>query len=375
MIYYLETNLIAIIIALVLYYQNRKTTSKMETSRLIFDSMLLALILFSISDIGAYISRGKSYWGVEIFNMAYFFLNCFGAYLWSLYFFVKLDFTKNLRRSIILTAIPLFVLSVIIFSNPIFHLAFTVDKMNLYHRGPAMPIIWIMQWSYMIFALIITYKRIKSSTSSLKRKEYTGYLVFVVPIIVSCGVQMAFYGTTCTQIGFGIALIMVYLNSQHHHIHRDELTGLNNTVAFYTMKESILLHNKEPMLTIFMIDVDKFKSINDTYGHLIGDVALRNVAKILRDSVSNNQNLSLFRYAGDEFVVIGLDLKEGSIKEFVQKVRNQLKIENEINHKNNIEYTLSLSIGYATGLCTNAKEFDLIFKSADENMYTVKKGK
>lgn len=61
---------------------------------------------------------------------------------------------------------------------------------------------------------------------------------------------------------------------------------------------------------ILMIDVDGFKNINDTYGHIEGDNALKAVAAILRNACSNHKdlgNIALYRYGGDEFLMISTD--------------------------------------------------------------------
>jgi len=84
----------------------------------------------------------------------------------------------------------------------------------------------------------------------------------------------------------------------------DELTGLFNRRHFEErLKEEISRHSRYgDVFSIFMIDLDNFKSYNDIYGHVSGDVLLNQVGKVIRNSVRNADQA--FRYGGDEFVVI-----------------------------------------------------------------------
>lgn len=76
---------------------------------------------------------------------------------------------------------------------------------------------------------------------------------------------------------------------------------------------------------ILMIDVDDLKNINDTYGHIEGDNALKAVAAILRNACSNHKdlgNIALYRYGGDEFLMISTDWNISQTKDlWVEAIR------------------------------------------------------
>ena len=95
----------------------------------------------------------------------------------------------------------------------------------------------------------------------------------------------------------------------------DPLTGVNNRRAFFEVAErefSRSVRYQRP-LAVIMIDVDKFKSINDTYGHPVGDVVLISIAETIRAQL---RDLDLFaRYGGDEFIALlpEIDFNRGNL--------------------------------------------------------------
>ncbi len=84
----------------------------------------------------------------------------------------------------------------------------------------------------------------------------------------------------------------------------DELTGINNRRVFTVVGEELLENAKrfDRPLSLLLLDIDLFKNINDEYGHLVGDTALKAVARTLKDNLRSSDSLA--RYGGEEFVVI-----------------------------------------------------------------------
>lgn len=374
MTYYIEVNLIAIIVGLILLIEARRMTSAKETSQIILNWMIVALILFSISDIFAYVFRGKSFIGVQISNMFYFITLAIGSYMWFLFAMVKTGSSKRLKTLCIFSGIPMAILCIAILTNPWTQFFFSVDADLIYHRNTGVMVTWIIEWTYIFSAVIVLFMVTINEKRTYLKQEYLGYLFFFVPLAVAAVIQMAFYGTTTSQIGMMLALLMAYTNRQFHQVQRDSLTGLNNKNAYLSFRDSIENRNRDDGLTIFMIDADYFKAINDTYGHLQGDQALKDIADILRKMTSlfTSKRLILYRYAGDEFIILGTGLTEEDLSEIPRLINECVDQKNEENKKKNVQYHISLSIGYASSVCVNASEFDHLMKKADENMYQIK---
>ena len=143
----------------------------------------------------------------------------------------------------------------------------------------------------------------------------------------------------------------------------DSLTGLYNRSAFEKFRQELPLED----MALLLIDVDHFKTVNDTYGHDVGDRALRAVAAILRESFRSEDLVC--RIGGDEFAVImahaGKELRDliaGKI----------LRANDRLAQGGDGLPALSLSVGVAFGNA-EAPQGDL-FKAADLALYRIKEG-
>ncbi len=144
----------------------------------------------------------------------------------------------------------------------------------------------------------------------------------------------------------------------------DSLTGLNNRLYFNEVfereTERVLRYGNK--LCVLMMDVDDFKSINDTHGHITGDKALRAVADILRSSVRKSDVLA--RFGGDEFVVLMPRADESNGSSLAKRIQRLIE---EWNRKSPIPgVKLGLSIGIHEAGPENVK--DILIK-ADEKLY------
>jgi diguanylate cyclase (GGDEF)-like protein len=116
---------------------------------------------------------------------------------------------------------------------------------------------------------------------------------------------------------------------------KDPLTGVNNRASMdaYLKHQTLVTERHKNPLSLIMIDVDLFKSINDTFGHVVGDVVLRAVANAIVQCTRDSD--VVFRYGGEEFVVI-LTNTEGAGADFLaERIRQSiaaLDIEALSNH-------------------------------------------
>jgi two-component system cell cycle response regulator len=152
----------------------------------------------------------------------------------------------------------------------------------------------------------------------------------------------------------------------------DSLTGLLNRRAFMERMEqemSRAQREKKP-LSLILADIDHFKSVNDTYGHQIGDLVLQRFVGQLTTSTRPYDFLG--RYGGEEFVVClpGADgLKAASVSE---RMRRQVEDMETMLPDDSRSIRITASFGTASYSIESGKNIDLLIKRADDALYLAK---
>ena len=117
------------------------------------------------------------------------------------------------------------------------------------------------------------------------------------------------------------------------------------------------------------IDLNKFKSINDKYGHDVGDYVLKKFGKILKSSLRKSDFTA--RLGGDEFLVVLNDVKKGFIEQTLKRLLNKENEKIEVDGK---EFEISISCGVSI-FPKDGKKFETLLTKADKAMYRAKKAK
>jgi len=149
----------------------------------------------------------------------------------------------------------------------------------------------------------------------------------------------------------------------------DGLTGLANRTLFYKIADKFFSEAKRnnSLLGFMFIDVDKFKSINDTYGHKRGDEVIIQVSKILSNSVRESDTIC--RFGGDEFVILLPFIKNyDDCKEIVSRIINE---KNKVIDSENDFIDIGLSIGISF-YPKDGSTIDELISKADKAMYVAK---
>ncbi len=149
----------------------------------------------------------------------------------------------------------------------------------------------------------------------------------------------------------------------------DPLTKLLNRASFSARLKSIINRStqKNVKVGILFVDLDKFKYVNDTYGHDVGDGLLKQVANILRSSIRQGDVVG--RLGGDEFLIAITDLKSPKAAELVaDKIVKALNSPFKIMSK---EVNISGSVGISI-FPDDGNDVEELIKSADASMYSVK---
>ncbi|NLO96818.1 MAG: sensor domain-containing diguanylate cyclase, partial [Peptococcaceae bacterium] len=149
----------------------------------------------------------------------------------------------------------------------------------------------------------------------------------------------------------------------------DSLTGLVNRQYFKSLAEIILegARNSAQIIALLYIDLDNFKSINDRYGHEVGDILLQDTARKLQKAIKDDDIAA--RIGGDEFIILlrGLNAEKDAIshtEKILALIREPVRVKGT-----NLSITLSIGLSYFP---SDSQELDDLLKKADLSMYWVK---
>lgn len=301
-----------------------------------------------------------------LLNGAYYAVSGLLGYVWFAYseMIQQSRFAKDRRFRIaaLLPALALILLTALSYQN---HLLFYIDSNNVYHRGPAYSLQLLLAYGYVLFTAIKAYIRSFCAEDYRRRAELISLSAFVIPSVLAGALQVAFPRYPILCVGSTLGILYVFLTRQEQMVSLDALTQLNNrnqlfqhlSVKFGRVPEGSALY-------LLILDVDRFKSINDQYGHTEGDHALQVIADCLRRSC-NRRNFFLSRYGGDEFIIVcELDAAH-PIEAVCERIHQSVG-------EADVPYPLSVSIGYAkhTGAVKTQQE---LISLADKELYQNKR--
>ncbi len=168
-----------------------------------------------------------------------------------------------------------------------------------------------------------------------------------------------FAAVTFTVLLIVVGVIGKYQRSLEEQAHTDSLTSLLNRRGFDKKLKHLINNPPESEFSVFILDLDGFKDINDKYGHLQGDKVLVRVSSIFRDKLPEN---SIFaRWGGDEFAGIVFMNREKSLH-MLEEIRKILESDDQVREFN---VTISVGIVVYSGIETE----ESMIRKADKAMY------
>ena len=151
---------------------------------------------------------------------------------------------------------------------------------------------------------------------------------------------------------------------------RDKLTQLKNRMGFYSdfSKRYLSLIESGTPFCLFICDIDKFKSINDTYGHNAGDEVLKHTAGLLTESCRDSDGI--YRWGGEEFIMIMNGADKQTCIDKAEEIR--VKIMESVCHAEGNDIRMTLSFGVS--VYDKSKTIEENVSIADEKLYAAKEG-
>jgi diguanylate cyclase (GGDEF)-like protein len=375
---YLEVNLIGVILLCAMLFFTRKNhDDEQDGGQKYFIWMLVLNALILLADNGIVLLKDCVSPAMIALNhvacVSYFTMHSWFCYCWLRYVILKLyPRYRPDKATLVLMLAPTVISTGFVLSSPFTGLLYTLDASNGYHRGAFIGITFVAALIYWLASLIVVTRESERPTRSREPGEYQTLLIFPVLLVIGNILQLCFYGLSIVWIFAAISMLILFIDMQHDQLSRDKLTGLYNRrqTNAQLIWEVNHLHSANYKLAVAMFDVDHFKQINDRFGHLEGDKALANAAKILKRNCRKSDFVS--RLGGDEFLLIGHVGNEEDAKSIVRRIKDAF---DSANRTQNYPYTLSLSAGLTVCDQDSEATMDSLLNDADEKMYQAKRRK
>lgn len=372
--FYVEANIVCIIIFALLLLRNLGGIDRQEKQR-VFDGTLISHMLYFFVDIAWVLMLGGYIPSIRL-NLSI--LNILLAVILSTitcFWFVYVEVFQggkfiSSRKGRLIAKIPVMaegLLMVFLFVYFPDLMITKDDKTSLLYSliFLAVPLLYV---SGSVFA---SFYRAHIKENFAVKSQYLACGIYPIILTVFGVIQTLWFKAPLFCFGCAVMMIYFYIQSLNDQVSLDDLTRLNNRTQLkkYVTSESTRQGEKSAHY-ILMIDLNKFKHINDQYGHIEGDMALKRAADALREACSDKMlKTFIARYGGDEFIVIAKTKDEERIRQLCTLIKETI-----IRHNTEAEspYELTASIGYSK-YNGELSDFPSALQKADDALYEDKK--
>lgn len=369
---YLEINIVSIILIGIIRYKTGGI-SKMVAQRN-FGKAINALMVFIISDTLYVMSQSGLAPGgpvaIMIYKELYFFATTLMCFYWFVYFEYMQDspFVKS-RKRVRITSFLVHVMVLLLIINLFTGILFYVDEVGVYRRGKLFIIQYLLSYVYVFVTSFRAFIGLFRKDKLAKRKKLIALALFPIAPAGAGIMQFIYPRLPLACAAIALATLVLYLNWIDEMISVDALTMLGNrkqlTYDYEQWQQNI---SSDIPLYLMIIDANKFKMINDTYGHIEGDTALLRIADAMRLACRDvGKKTCLIRYGGDEFVILLYSNDLMIADELKTRINDHLSV---LNSKAAAPYDLSVSIGFAKA--KPETELKDLIEEADSKLYEAK---
>lgn len=344
-------------------------TKNFETKNRYFNCMLALQIICYIFDflfILGYFQIIKPPVGgyfIRYAKMIYYISASFTAFCWFMYIEILMGAKfSSTRKKRLLIGIPIIISTI---TTIIISIITDLDKII---GNPLVSVsLMYIPSAYTIFAFIFAViLAVRAKTKPAKIK-YIQLSIYPWVLMTSAILQVYIPQIPIICLSSVLLVLTLYISKTQSQVSTDALTGINNRSA---LVRYIGEYNQYNTTYVLMIDVDKFKLINDNFGHVEGDKALIVLANALKTSLMNIKEKSfLARYGGDEFIIIISSNEEFDVDSIVENIHNEIALTHSVTKK----YKLAVSIGYSK--FGKGDSIINVIEDADEKMYKIKASK
>lgn len=310
---------------------------------------------------------------LQILYTAFFLLCSLFCMLWA--FYCAIHSGNKLRGAeTAFLAAPCILLAILLGFNFATDFIFRITAENGYQRGPMFFIIAVCTYTYIVYAAVHVWR----NKTHLSSGEFYTYLILplfpiavgIVQLALEMEVLMVWPATT-------LSMVIMQMSTLNEKINLDHLTGLYNRKYLDEYIEDALQISRSgnyvkgsKKFAAIMLDLDNFKKINDSFGHVEGDRAIVIAADLLRKSIRKGDFVS--RYGGDEFLIVLEQCSDSTPLRVIRRIRENAQ---KFNNENSLPYVIEFSMGYKVYSNLTGLTSKKIFSDIDELMYQNKQSK
>ena len=372
--FYVEANIVSIVIFTLLLLRELGSIGR-QSKQVVFINIIFAHIMYFLSDICWALILGHYLPPIPGLVAAANIINAIVLSCITGFWFVYAElsqgeaYIQRLRmRLLVLT--PVLVTSVLILVLFIFFPGTVITEginltLTYYIVFLSVPVIYIIVST--VRSVIRAFRKENFAVRSL----YLTSAAYPFGIAVIGVIQTFWLKIPMFCFGCSIMMLYVYISSLNDQVSLDELTKLNNRTQLKKYIANDIQKQNPGKIDryVLMIDLNKFKHINDHYGHVEGDHAIKRAADALMMSCAGSpMKTFIARYGGDEFIVIVKTESEDQIKKLCSDIKETLI---RLNTESGAAYELTASIGYA-GYSADISNFQKALGEADEALYREK---
>ena len=362
----IELDLLCLVMLYAIAHQSLANVNQ-QMNRVLFRTLVYGVMIQLALDVLWLLVEGHRFPGAitanRVINALYLAGGVILGCIWYLYVLETLGYTitRRLQTVVMLPGLFFLVLNVVsIWTGWVF----TVSPENVYAHGPLFWLQTIGAYGMLAIPLVHLVVRLIRRVTPPPRNVVLNLLSFYFIPIIGAIVSLFYTGMPGTWTCAAISLVLLYINDQDREIIRDGLTGLNNRKTLDGVFPEYV-KTGEP-LYLFMMDLDRFKQINDTYGHPVGDQALVAAASLLSASMVGRKGI-LVRYGGDEFLIMGFFEDDAGAEGFKQAILRRF---DDYRREHKPPYRFAMSIGYSRH--APGQTLEALIEQADNALYQEK---
>ena len=377
-IYYAEIEgLCAVILAILLFSTLRDVSRSVQRRNLIFE--LISVIAYCFIDsiwmfiYGDVIPRNRiTRYASNVFLYISMAICSYTIYAYLECLMDEIRGKKHRRRKLIywMQYIEVFLIVITPWTQLLFSINEKGDMFRTIFYYPYMALLYLPVVIALVKSIVISLR----TENEFSKRHIRLVTVYTIPVLVGASLHFVLLTHPTFIIGFSTASVIIYIALMREQVSRDELTGITNRRTgeryFHQKINEINTRQSTEQLYLMMIDVNHFKSINDTFGHTEGDNALILLSNALKNVCAGLKNRCMIcRFGGDEFVIGMTSDSETEVQDLCAYLNDALS---DLNIAENLPYELSISMGY-TKYEKGMKNLKNFLALADEQMYINKK--